>query len=821
MYKTTLSLILILFSLALKAQVTGKVTDAYNSPLPYVNIYLKNTLSGTISNDNGAYELNLRKKGKHIIVFQFLGFKTVEKTIDIKTFPYQLDVKMLSEQVLLKEVEVSAKENPANAIIKKVIAHKEQNTNKSGKYTADFYSRGLFKLKDAPKKILGQEIGDLDGMLDSTRSGIVYLSETISKITYQKKPKKFKEVILASKVSGDNNGISFNSADEVNFNMYQNQVPVAGASIFSPIANFAFTYYRYKLEGTFYDKNGRLINKIKLIPKRENDRVFGGYIYVVEDDWAIYGVDLTVTGAQIDTPAIDVLHLKQDYNYDEKSKAWALIVQTIDFKVGFLGFKMEGRFSAAYSNYNFQPIYTQKTFTKEVLSFKKNAAKKDTVYWQKMRPFPLTLEEKKDYVKKDSIRLVRTSKVFLDSIDAKSNKFSLSDPFLGYTYKNRYKKSNFKYTGPLLNTRFNTVQGFNTNIDFKYTKKKNDIGNFWQAAANIAYGFSDKRMRPTFSFTKNWNQFEKPILKLEAGNMVSQFDDRNQINNLANSSMSLFFKDNYAKYYDKTFAKISFAKEIVNGARVFTSLEYADRKPLFNTTDFSVFNKQGVYLTNNPINTSSNEPSFNQHTVFSFSLAAQIHFGSKYITYPDSKYTLYNRKYPRLLVGYRGNFTGSGNYENSNFFYTKLNQDINLAAFGYFKYNAKAGMFLQQNNIAFIDYYHPLGNEIFLAPKNRLNAFNVLPYYKYSTNNAFAEVHTQHNFKGFILNRIPLLKKLNLQTVIGAKGYFSAENKPYTEFSVGLDNIGWGKWRGLRVDYVQSYHNGSKQNGFVFGLKLF
>ena len=64
------------------------------------------------------------------------------------------------------------------------------------------------------------------------------------------------------------------------------------------------------------------------------------------------------------------------------------------------------------------------------------------------------------------------------------------------------------------------------------------------------------------------------------------------------------------------------------------------------------------------------------------------------------------------------------------------------------------------------------------------------------------ELHTQHNFEGFILNKIPLLNKLNFHTVIGAKAYFSGGRKPYTEYSIGLDNIGWGKWRFLRLDFV-------------------
>ena len=266
--KNFMFVITLLASLICNSQIRGKVVNKNNEPLPFVSIYIENSLKGTTTNDNGFYELATSKKGKQTVVFQFLGFKTVKKTVTIDSFPFTLDIKMAEREELLEEVTVSSTENPADAIIRKVIASKEKNTNKSGKYQADFYSRGLFKIKNAPKKILGQEIGDLGGGLDSTRSGIIYLSETVSKIWYQKRPKNFKEVIVASKVSGQDNGISFNRAADVNFNLYKNLVPVADAEIFSPIANYAFSYYRFKLTGTFYNENGKLINKIQIIPRR-------------------------------------------------------------------------------------------------------------------------------------------------------------------------------------------------------------------------------------------------------------------------------------------------------------------------------------------------------------------------------------------------------------------------------------------------------------------------------------------------------------------------------------------------------------------------
>lgn len=53
----------------------------------------------------------------------------------------------------------------------------------------------MFKVKDLPKKILGKKVDlgqDMASNLDSTGTGILYLSETISKITFEK-PDKLKE----------------------------------------------------------------------------------------------------------------------------------------------------------------------------------------------------------------------------------------------------------------------------------------------------------------------------------------------------------------------------------------------------------------------------------------------------------------------------------------------------------------------------------------------------------------------------------------------------------------------------------------------------
>lgn len=814
-------LLLLGFTLCLSAQIRGKVTNLQGENLPFVSIYIEDSMKGTTSNEDGFYVLDVKKEGTYTVIFQFLGYKTVKKKVTVTSFPFSLDTKLQTQEFVLDEVLISSKENPANPIIRNAIASKEKNTNHLKKITADFYSRGIFKIKNAPKKILGQEVGDLGGALDSTRSGIIYLSETVSKIKVQKKPKRFKERIIASKVSGQDNGISFNQAEQVNFDIYENSIEINNQQIISPIANGAFGYYTYKLEGSYSDKNGKLINKIQVIPKRPNERVFSGTIYVVEDDWAISGAELSLTGVQMAVPAIEKITIQQDYKYITTKNAWAVITQIINFKMAMFGIEANGKFSASYSNYAFDVSFDKKTFNNEILSFDKGATKKDSIYWSILRSIPLTTEEKTDYKKKDSIRILRKSKTYLDSIDKTKNKLSLTSPLLGYTYTNSYKKWELAFNSPLLRLGFNTVQGWNTDVSFTYQKRINDEGKRLQIDAGANYGFADKKWRPEASFYYKWNNTTRPAIQLSGGIVVDQFNYRNPISKLYNTISTVFFERNYMKLYEKQFAKIDFSRDIANGVWLHSSLEYAKRNPLKNNTTYTMFNyKDRFYTSNDPLNAANTDFSFNPHKIWTFNIGTSITFGNKYLTLPNTKWNIGNKKYPRLYVGYRKGLGATAENLNYDLFLARLHQNFTIGNIGKFGYNFRGGFFTKQKDISFIDYLHPNGNLFELTSTDYLNHFNLLDYYALSTNDTYGELHAQHNFNGFLLGKVPLLNKLNFHLVVGGKALFTSNNQPYTEYSVGLDNIGFGKWRLFRVDYVRSNFGGVSNSGFVFGINL-
>ncbi len=821
MTKSLLAILFCFVSFISLSQIKGTITDTNNKPLPSVNIFIENTFTGTTTNDAGIYELNISKLGDYVIVFQYLGYKTVKKSISVDKLPFKLDIQLVEEEISLNEVVINSDENPADKIIRKAIDNRKANLEKINAYKADFYSRGLIRIKDAPEKILGQEIGDLGGGLDSTRSGIIYLSETISKIEFLR-PDKLKEKITASKVAGNDSGFSFNTAVDVDYNFYENTIEL-GNQIVSPIATNAFSYYRYKLEGVFYDDKGNLVNKIKVTPKRDNDPVFSGYVYIVEDQWTFYALELDITGIQARIPAADIISLQQDFSYSEKDRIWAKISQTIDFKYGIFGINGDGRFTYVYSNYVFNPEITKKDFGREILSFENEANKKDSTFWRSIRPVPLTTEEVTDYVKKDSIQIIRESKTYKDSIDGVKNKFKFGDLLSGYNYSNTYKEWNAGITSPASAISFNTVQGWNADIGGYYRKSYDKFKRYLSIGGNINYGFSDDRLRGSLSATYKFNNTSRAFLSVIGGVTTQQFNSEEPISKSLNAGFSLFDETNYMKIYDKSFVQVSHSEELYNGFRLYSVLSYQRRKALFNTTDQVWYPKSNrEYTSNNPLDENAyGVAPFETHNIFKFDISGRFSFGQDYFSYPDGKFNIPNSKYPTLFVGYEKGFAASSSDYDFDQVKLRVTQGFSIRDKGKFEYNFKAGKFFNAGTIAFMDYHHFNGNQTHIGSGSYLNVFNNLPYYDLSTNDSYMEFHAEHDFNGFILGKIPLLNKLNFNLILGAHALSTPDNKPYQEYTVGIDNIGFGKFRFLRLDYVRSYQSGFQSDAFMFGLKIF
>ncbi len=827
-FKESIYLTLLLFfcfqSSGLQAQLSGKITDDKGEPLSFATVYVKDSSQGTTSNIEGRYELDLTP-GRYTIIFQYVGYEQKTEVVELDDVGLKMDVVLKEQSVGLKEVVVTADgEDPAYAIIRKAIAKRDYYLKQVKEYTCDVYIKGNQKVADVPEKFMGVEIGDLGGILDSTGQGIVYLSESVSKL-HHRAPNLYKEEMISSKVSGNDNGFSFNQANVMDFNFYKNTYGELGRKIVSPIANNAFAYYRYKLEGAFLDEGGRLINKIKVIRKRDTDPSLSGYIYIIEDFWNIHSVDMWTNGEAFGQPILDTMSLKQVYVPVKEPNVWRVLSSAVYFKLKIFGIKIGGDFTGVYSNYDIEPNLPKGFFDNEVLKVKEDANERDSSYWEEVRPIPLTIEEVKDYVKKDSLQKVWVSKDYLDSLDKKNNRFKVMNALTGYTYSRSYKKWNLSIGSPLTALSFNTVQGYFTNLGGTFEKQFDRSGNSYaNVNANVSYGFSDKQVRGDFGVEYNVNKTKYTNFSIEGGRKAVQFNEEEPVSTLQNTIASLFFKRNRTKYYDKSYGKIRAKTELFNGVFVNGHIEYAHREPLFNTTDHSYFYKESrEYFSNNPTDLMNyGEAPFEPHQALTIGLDIRLRIKQRYLSYPDRKFIL-GSDFPTFYISYRRGLPILGGDTDFDFVSLAMRDNIKLGMAGTSRYNLEGGMFISDKSVPFPDFHHFNGNTLIVNFMIRyLDQFRMLDYYEHSTTQPYMKLQWEHHFDGVILGKIPGIRKLQWGLVAGTNILYSDSTKAYSEIFIGIDKIGWDIFRLVRVDFVTQLRKGMEKPGFnvLVGIEI-
>ncbi len=808
----------------LMAQLTGKVTDAKGEPLPSANVYIEGTTRGTSANTEGYYSLDL-ENGTYRMVYQSIGYKKKIETVKIDGKTVK-NIQLDNTDIELSEFVVKSNaEDPAYAIIRKAIEMRKVYRDQAPAYSCDVYIKGVQKIVDAPKKFLGRDMGDMGGTLDTvSRSGILYLSETISK--YFVDGNKKKEELVSSKLSGSDNGFGFNRASLFDFSFYDNSMDI-GRQILSPIADNALTYYKYHLVGTFKDDQGNTVNKIEVLPKRKEDPTWAGFIYIVDNQWNIYSSDLYVTGKSIQQPILDSLFIRQ--THVQVDKTWRLFSQVVDFKLKIFALKIKGDFTGVYSNYNMTPQYEKRFFNNETFKATRGKDDNNLSKWDTLRPIPLTLEEKNDYIKKDSLQKVRQSKVYIDSVEQINNKFKFMKLFTGYTYSDTWNRQSFSVASPLSTFTFNAVQGGNIALKMTYSKRFGErfkpSKQSFSLTPSVSYGFAEKKLRANVSTSYYFNRFNDAQIKLEGGQKVEQYNDENPVTIMAGEIQALYYKRHYFQLYDKKYAKLTYSQELINGLKALLSFETAQRSALNVNSQYSFIKKGEIYNSNIPENIYN--PTGIKWTGLENAHILKIGLtwvpAQKYSTYPDYK-EIEGSDYPTFSILYKKALKIGQNSVDYDAIQLKIEKEnIRMGIAGYSEIKAQYGSFLSKNAIQFIDYNHFNGNQtIFSTNINFMNGFLSLPYYQYSNPNSYFMAHWQHHLEGFIFDKIPLVRKLGFKEIVRVAYLNTPDLKNYVEMGFGIDNIGWGIFRFIRTDMNWTYLNGnfnSKPN-FMIGIKI-
>ncbi len=851
------------FTLVLAGGIKGKITNSIGEPIPFVTIYVKELGTGTTSNIEGNYVYRLAA-GTYNVTFQSIGYQSIVKRIKVENGFVETNITLKEQTYKLKTVEVTSDgKDPAYTIMRKTIAKAKFHINQLDSYKAQVYMKGSGRLIDSPfflRKTLKKEGID---------SSFAYTSESVSEV-YYKRPNYFEEKVISVYSTGESNDTEPNAY--INASFYEPDI----AGVISPLSPKAFAYYKFVYEGFFVDR-GYEIDKIRVIPRSQGDNVFEGTLNIIDGQWAIHSLDLTTYKVGIG------INVKQVYA-PIKEKAWLPISHQFKVNGKFFGFKFEFDYLASVSDYqieinpdleyDFEVIdekvekelakqieesrnakvedienrlsegkeVTRKELRKMLKEYEKEerkkqeepevetitkysidsmANKRDSIYWETIRPIPLTKYEVRGYKAIDSMVVAEREKAQKDSLGIRKNKkstgFNIGDLVLGGSY-GKTKARRF-YIKPALNTlQFNTVEGYSFEYGLGYRQGfKNK--NRWLLEGTARYGFARKKLNYYFTTGFDFNKKNKTgsgrkgILRLNAGKNIFQLNLDEPIHPLVNTFMTLLFEQNFMKLYEKQFVKLDFSKKINAEWSISTALEWSERSILQNHSDHVYFDNDSREFTSNIPTNLETSADFSKHQATIFSFGATTKPWLKYRIRNGKKYSI-NHSSPTIAFHFRQAIKGFADSEVS---YSHLElgfqHHFNVGYRGAMDVKFNIGGFANDASIQFPDYKHFLGNQTPFVTTDPVGSFRLLDYYAHSTHNFYFNGHAHYQFRKLLVTQFPTIRFLGIKENVFINYLHADTSKNYFELGYGIDNI----VRVFRLELVTSFQDFEYQN---FGIRI-
>ena len=850
--------------------IRGKVLTKEGEPLAFASVYIRNLEDGVPTNENGQYEYRLAP-GFYDVLIQYLGYKSQLQTIEVKDQWIEMDFALEAQVFSLSEVEVKAgAEDPALTIMRKAISKAKYHRLQLQEYSMTVYLKGTGQLTDAPFFL--QKKLEEEGM----KLNEAYTSESVSRIKFSL-PDKVEEKVISIRTNGDNQGTS--PAPYIQTSFYQDQIN----GVVSPLSRYAFQYYQFKYEGSFFDQ-GVMVSKIRVTPRSRGEQVFEGHIYIIEDLWAIYSLDLKTSLLGFEITA------KQQYA-SVGPNVWMPLTHTYSFGGKIFGFAGEFNYLASTREYQIklnpdlahvpeiidekvqevpsdalkvdkslsaleqlaaEEPKTRKEYRKLLNQYEKEmmqeekarekdpvvaeryysvdslAKKRDLAYWDSIRPVPLTSKEIQGYRRDDSLATVEAAKMSeVDSIAKKARKkFQAMDFLTGQNYSFG-KGVSVGFSQNLTKLSFNTVEGWKVGLGMFYRKYKEenlaDNVNVTRKSFNIRpelrYGFSSQRFYGKVNL--RWSHTQPTSGQswgIEGGRFIHQFNNQNPINEQVNALYSLLIRRNYMKLYEQDFGEAFWYHRVNHGFTYRLNLGYAQRRELFNTSDFSFYKKpEREYTPNRPENIEAAELDFQDHQIAKLSASVEWRPGLTYTIRDGRKSPNFSRS-PLVTFSYQKAIPHLISGENASDFdllELGLEHDWSFGVSGKLDVKLNAGTFLTNRKVYFPDFKHFGGNRTIFSNFGPASNYRLMDYYKYSTNSSFISGIAHYQFRKFLFTQLPMLRFSGLRENIFIN-YLKTENSPhYTEVGYSLDNL----FRIFRVELGVAFENGDfLRAGPLFGI---
>ena len=767
--------------LAHAGRIEGHISDQEGNALAFVSIGVRGQSIGTISNENGEYALDV-PEGRHTLEYRYLGYRTEFRETGGQPVE-RIDVTLQLQVNQLMEVTLDGNENPANPIMRKVIASRKAYNFESGDFSCNVYIKGLQRAHDLPDRLFGQDIPREELGVDSNGNGILYLFESIN--TLQHRKNRYQEQVLSSKVSGQNNAFSYVRASDLIMNFNDNLVPCVGMErgLVSPIGDRGFFYYRYELEGSYYEGE-RKFYRIRVLPRRESDPVATGVLIVEDSLYCINALDLSVYRKN-QLELLDSLEIHAEYQFFDGQ--YRISRSRYEFGLRVFNIGVSGYFFTQYQHYNAsgKTQTDHKPKRLEALYIHPRANQQDSTYWDSIRPVPLTPVEIEDYRVKDSIERVR------DSIPVRRT----NGPIHTLLWQSRYWESNkgkqsTELRSIIQSVQFNSVEGLVLEPRIRFTtwdkeqKQRRGVSELY-----LRYGFGNSRLQVKSESEGYFGRYKQFTVTTGFGYYVKPLNGEQAISPLLNSLYTLFSGQNFLKLYQARYFHSGFGWKPVNGLEIKSDLLLERRSPLSNSNTFTFF-EQNDRLSKNEVWEDFGANSFVEHQALIWSVDLRYRPFSRYIQGPDSRIDLGSR-WPLLTASYNQSLRTGDNREP---LFSKLKlgmrYGLDLGILGHSSLAVEYGHFFNGDRVYFMDYFHYSVNKTFYQNNgNRMLRLQTLDYFRWSEKRNYIQLHWEHGFNRFLINKIPGVKRIRGNEFIGFQ-YLKSHSLPWHyEISVGVRNV--------------------------------
>ena len=809
--------------------IQGVVTDSLtNDPIPYLSVFYEGKGVGSITDNDGHYKVETRK-GWNKLTFSAVGYVTKVVNI-IPGVTKNLNVRMRPDDIMLDEVVVkpkrekySRKNNPAVELMKKVIAHKNNNKlSENDYYQYNKYQKITMSLNDVTPEMLEKGmykkmpfLKDQIELCEETNKFILPISvdETASQKIYRKHPKSEKTIIKGMSSTGVNE--LFATGDMLStvlkdvftdVNIYDNDIRLLQYPFISPISSSdAISFYKfYIMDTTFVDKDKCF--HLTFVPNNSQDFGFTGHLYVLADS------SYTVKKCTMNLPKksvvnfVDNMDIIQEFeqlpNGEWVLKTDDMIVEMTLMKI-MQGFQI--RRTTRYSDYAFDEL-PQQLFKRKGAEIKEaDAMMRGDDFWNQYRPVPLTQTE--------------------SSMDMLVKRLEQMPGFKYVIFVLKAFIENFVETGTKDNPSKVDIGPVNTMISNNYIDGLR-LRMSAQTTANLnphlflkgyyAYGFKDHRSKYMGEVEYSFNKKEYLPREFPKNSITFsyQYDVMSPTDKFLKTD-----KDNvFVSFKTSTVDQMSYVRNIALKYENETQFGLKTTVEVKHSTDEPTGGL--AYITNDDQKTLVPEIQ-----TMEASLAFRYAPGETFVNTKQRRIPV-SIDAPVFTLSHTTGFKGvlGGEY-NFNLTEVGLYKRFWFSSWGKIDMFVKGGA--QWNKVPFPLLIMPAANLSYILQRETFNLINNMEF----LNDRYASLDVSWDLNGKIFNRIPLLKKLKWREAIGFKmlyGHLTDKNNPmkhpgdselflfptrdgrptsfvmdpktpYMECSVGIHNI----FKILHIDYVR------------------